>query len=599
MVACTKKINNNGIVKAISLIEQGYYNDWIIDDLPGAMVYYSSSIDEMLLEFDSKMNNEKLKVYVAGFPVGYKKGDLYYLNNFMELVIRYHEERNGKYGIVGFEIYPKSISTHCENDLNSFDGGLILDYHQDSINVTYSFSVHWQEEKDISIADRWNAYLNKAESNQMHYISLSYSSLFVIVLSSIVGMFMHGFIRRDINKFQNVTNFFEQRRQFQKFKGMASYVLNGTPKYHLGLSLLVGWGTQLLFTFILVVWLFAFKVLHSNIPGKSLSYSVLLFISFSGLSGFISYYFFYTFSLGTKSVNFLNEKEEVLENERPRWLRVSFSSGVMLSGFLLCVILFLNFFVWAMESSNALPFGTIVVLISVYHFCEIPLSLIGGYCAYLYLERQKRMNEILPAPVLSPLVASSKLYSADDGETILEENKKQLKMRSDEDTKKACIMGNITAKFCMISSMIYRMLVCGFIPFLCMYIELSYIYKVIWLHKNSFYYLYGFLLTTVILLIIVVMETVIISMYLQLNAGDYSWHWRSFLVGGSMSVYVLVYSLFYYLKYLRYDYDFVSGLLYFTYSFFIFLLIGLLLGSVGFFTGFFFVNTLYCSVKLD
>ena len=46
-----------------------------------------------------------------------------------------------------------------------------------------------------------------------------------------------------------------------------------------------------------------------------------------------------------------------------------------------------------------------------------------------------------------------------------------------------------------------------------------------------------------VLTIIITIEVSIVCTYVQLCAEDYLWWWRSYYRGGSISVYVLIYSI--------------------------------------------------------
>ena len=53
-------------------------------------------------------------------------------------------------------------------------------------------------------------------------------------------------------------------------------------------------------------------------------------------------------------------------------------------------------------------------------------------------------------------------------------------------------------------------------------------------------------LVTIILLIVTACVT-IVSTYFLLNAEDYRWRWCSFLSGASVSLYVYIYSFYYFI----------------------------------------------------
>lgn len=80
----------------------------------------------------------------------------------------------------------------------------------------------------------------------------------------------------------------------------------------------------------------------------------------------------------------------------------------------------------------------------------------------------------------------------------------------------------------------------------------SLIIQAIW--ENQFYYLFGFLFIVFIILIIACSEVAIVMTYFQLCGEDYHWWWRSFILSGSSTFYVLAYSIiYYYTKVLRHS----------------------------------------------
>lgn len=61
--------------------------------------------------------------------------------------------------------------------------------------------------------------------------------------------------------------------------------------------------------------------------------------------------------------------------------------------------------------------------------------------------------------------------------------------------------------------------------------------------QGFFYYIFGFAFLVAILTIIITIEVSIVCTYVQLCAEDYLWWWRSYYRGGSISVYILIYSV--------------------------------------------------------
>jgi transmembrane 9 superfamily protein 2/4 len=79
---------------------------------------------------------------------------------------------------------------------------------------------------------------------------------------------------------------------------------------------------------------------------------------------------------------------------------------------------------------------------------------------------------------------------------------------------------------------------------------------------------------------------------------NYHWWWQSFFLGGSSSIWIFAYSVYYYMNVLHIS-GFVSSMLFFAYSFLACLVYGLLTGTIGFLTAYAFVRRIYGAIKVD
>merc|ERR1719409_1955238 len=96
----------------------------------------------------------------------------------------------------------------------------------------------------------------------------------------------------------------------------------------------------------------------------------------------------------------------------------------------------------------------------------------------------------------------------------------------------------------------------------------------VWLQR--FYYVFGFLALVLLILLITCAEISIVLCYFQLCNEDYHWWWRSFLTAGSSGLYLFAYSI-----------------IYFTYMLVFATLFFLITGTIGFFSCYWFVWTIY------
>lgn len=141
-----------------------------------------------------------------------------------------------------------------------------------------------------------------------------------------------------------------------------------------------------------------------------------------------------------------------------------------------------------------------------------------------------------------------------------------------------------------------QLFMAGFLPFSAIYIELHYIFASIWGHK--IYSLFGILFLAFIMLTIVTSFITIALLYFQLAREDHHWWWSSFANGGATGLFVLAYSFYYFwhrsnmngVLQLSYYFGYMSVA---SFAFF------LMLGFVGFYSSFEFVNYIYGAVKTD
>jgi hypothetical protein len=141
-----------------------------------------------------------------------------------------------------------------------------------------------------------------------------------------------------------------------------------------------------------------------------------------------------------------------------------------------------------------------------------------------------------------------------------------------------------------------QLFMAGFLPFSAIYIELHYIFASIWGHK--IYTLFGILFLAFIMLVIVTSFITIALLYFQLAREDHRWWWSSFFNGGATGLFIFGYSFFY-----LFHRSNMTGLLqlsfYFGYTGIVSYAFVMMLGFVGFFSSFYFVDYIYAAVKTD
>ncbi|KAH3677199.1 hypothetical protein WICMUC_001780 [Wickerhamomyces mucosus] len=533
---CDRLTTPEGLRRADQLVRSGYVVEWLVDDLPGATTFISST--------------DKKKYYAAGFPLGFVADGKAFINNHVMMVLRYHKEKNGKRTIVGFEVYPRSVSDfHCPGASKNFQNYEIDVNAKQTAVIPFTYAVYWREEIEISWSDRWNLYFkSEVNDDQIHWLSLINSLVLVAFLSAIVGVVLLRTLNRDIQSYNSNVDISSEDISIEVDKSdtftnsgwkLISNDVFRTPSRPLVLAIVLSSGVQVFFTIIGVLVFSTTGLLGPNVRNSVLSTALLFFIIGGTAAGYSGVRFYKNFK-GEQTLKSIISK--------------SILFGGILPFLVLSAVLILNCVVWAKDSSNALPFGTVVLLVTFLSVLEIPLSIIGGLIG----------NKTPAVKTSANIAAPEKVISTQP-------------------------------KFTYYA---YSIPAFGLIPFGTIYVELLFIFRSVWLEKTSFYYMYGFLLFTILLLGVVVIECVIVAVYLSLIYGDWKWQWRSFWIGSSVAWYIEVYSIYYFFTRLNVS-DFSSIILFFSYTTILSVVIGLATGSLGLYGASIFIYRIYNAIKSD
>lgn len=337
---CSLDVDEAGAERARSLIRDGYVAEWIVDNLPGATSFVSG--------------DRSKKYYAAGFKIGREELDAkgnarYFLNNHVTLQILYRDAAGqpGKKVIVGFEVYPKSISADGRDknglpkakDVEKPKKGFLLDLQIDasrepqSVKIPYTYSVYFKEETNVEWSNRWDLYfVNQEESTKIHWFAIVNSLIICGLLTAIVAVILARTIRGDIvagHKGAESGAIRMRRRKNSKAPrqsmdgaGLLAQpddmradddsedempleditgwkLLHGdvfrTPRWGGILAPLVGSGTQLIFMAVGIVLLSCIGLLNPSFRGGYISVGFALFIFAGIFSGYYSARVYKTF----------------------------------------------------------------------------------------------------------------------------------------------------------------------------------------------------------------------------------------------------------------------------------------------------------------
>ena len=259
----------------------------------------------------------------------------------------------------------------------------------------------------------------------------------------------------------------------------------------------------------------------------------ILFFCFMGLPGGYISALFYRFWGGTS------------------WLRVAFLTSFLFPGTLIVGYIVVNIILSIEKSNAAVHFYDIISLFILWIFCTFPLILIGSFFGY----KSKRMS----APCEINRIPSA-----------------------------------IPDKPCYLHYK-YITLITGFIGFDTIFIEFNYVMSALWRHQ--IYFMATFIWISFLLFVIVVGEISVLFVFLNLCRGDYNWPWKSFIIGGSPVLYIIIYSIiyFFYLRVTRIS----SMIVYFGMMGLISAIILFICGTISVLFNFVFLKLIYSKIRRD
>jgi hypothetical protein len=209
------------------------------------------------------------------------------------------------------------------------------------------------------------------------------------------------------------------------------------------------------------------------------------------------------------------------------------------------------------RSSGVMPFSLFFSLFVLWFLISVPLSVLGGYTAFLASnvgetqrgklwvnsQQQQRDSEhgqeeyeqIDEADGAAAVETWGDVH-ADRGErgTRFERNGGDRQLRSNQ-IPRQIPESKLPATWIALAA--------GVFPFGTAFVEIYYIMTSLWLHQT--YYVFGFLLVVFLLTTVIIAEISIVLTYFFLCNEDYRWWWRSICAGGSTALYLLVYAALY------------------------------------------------------
>jgi len=511
-------------------IESGYSLNWLVDGLPAGQ-----QIEDQLTG---------TTFYSPGFLIGQDDdaGNILF-NNHYEIWIEYHEVNNDpdQLRVVGVVVQPSSKAYEGEPDCKDTHPSVVLP-EKGSPSVRFSYSVYWRK-SPTAWATRWDKYLHVFDP-KIHWFWLIDTAIIVIILVLTVMSILVRTLKKDIARYNRLDQI-----NLDDLSGTAALEEEGVqedsgwklvhgdvfraPSRPLLLSVLLGNGAQL---FVMTGCTIVFALMGFLSPsnrGSLGTIMILLYTILSFVGGYVS-------------------ARVYKSTQGEQWKLNIALTPILIPGIVFSTFFFLDLFLWAKQSSGAVPFTTMLVIIGIWFVISLPLSFAGSWLGFRagVIEAPVRTNQI---PRQIPPVT-----------TYLKP--------------------------------VPSCLIVGLLPFGAIFVELYFIMSSIWFSR--IYYMFGFLFLCYGLMIIVCAAVTILMTYFLLCAENYNWQWRSFFAAGTSGLYVFLNCLLYLTTKVRLG-GLAGTVLYIGYSALISLLFFILAGSIGYFASWWFVHRIYKSIKID
>ncbi|VDN04009.1 unnamed protein product [Thelazia callipaeda] len=457
--------SHNNLAKRI---KEEYHVHLLVDNLPCTTRFEIVNTNEVIHE--------------NGYRLGWEEGSHVYVNNHVDIILRYHQPRPGVYRVVGFEVQPQSIDssrfsfTSHYSECSVRDGGY-QEVIKGTNEIIWTYSVTW-EASSVPWASRWDTYLSMKDV-QIHWFSILNSIIVVSCLFGFLSVIIVRTVRKDIAQY-NRGEELDDSLEETGWKLVHGDVFRPPPCTMLLVNL-VGAGIQLIGMVIVTVFFAMLGMLSPSSRGSLMSAAIVLFCLMGLIAGYHAGRLYRT-----------------LKGTRPR--RCSFQTAVLFPSIILGSGFFLNFFLIGKHSSGAVPFTTMIALLFLWFGVDLPLVFLGFHFGY--------RKQAYPHPVRTNQIPRQ----VPDQPWYLHT--------------------------------LPCMLLAGILPFGAVFIELFFIFSAIW--ENQFYYLFGFLFIVCIILFISCAQISIAVAYFLLCAENYHWWWKSFVISGGSAVYVMGYAVFYY-----------------------------------------------------
>ncbi|RLN47770.1 hypothetical protein BBJ29_006068 [Phytophthora kernoviae] len=455
----------------------------------------------------------------------------YYLNTHLHFDIAYNnmEAEDGKNRVVAANLTMASSDPDLE-----YHYALSTENVATTPEAIFTYSVKWHNRPDLLYENR-NADNEMPEDDlELHWISVINSFILVMMLTGFLSIVMIRILKRDFSRYTDLETGDERTLEDDSGWKLLHADVFRFPSNLSIFCALNGAGAQLFVMLSVVLGFSLVGFVKPNKRGSMMTAFIVLYALTAGIGGFHSARLYR--QLGGQ-----------------RWVWNILICVLVIPGPLVVIFSFLNSVAIWNDSSAALPFGTIMIVLALFITVALPLTIIGGVAG-------RNSTGEFKAPC-----------------------------RTNKIPREIPTVPGYRSPFILV-------IAAGCLPFSAVYIELHHIFAAIWGH--SIYKLFGILFLSFAMLVFVTAFTTISLTYIQLSSEDHRWWWRSYISGGTAGLFVLAYSVWYYTSVADMT-GFFQAAFYFGYSCMMAYCFFVMLGFIGFQSSLFFVNKIYRTIKVE
>ena len=486
-----------------------------------------------LLLYNKESKQTSLK-YFNGIPLGYVENGVFYIYNHYQFHILLNKIDDDKYNVVGFNIMPISIKHNKEQEVCAKEEKSVLQNLEKDPQPLVEGNILFTYDVVFEYSDITLA------SRWDHYkttrVGIHWAGIVISeVLIVIISAIIVIILCRNLSV--DISSYNYRVSQLEEINEYDWKQIAGdvfrAPSVNV-LLLTSMLGTGTQLFLMIVATLFFGIFGFMNPEQRSNILNIgILFFCFMGLPGGYIAALFYRFWGGQS------------------WIKVSLMTSFLFPGTLIFGYIIVNIILTIERSNASVHFSDIISLFVLWIFCTLPLILIGSFFGY----KSRKIN--VPCEI----------------------NR---------------IPSSIPEKPCYLHYK-YITFLTGFIGFATIFIEFNYVMSALWRHQ--IYFMATFMWISFLLFVIVVGEMAILFVFLNLCRGDYNWAWKSFIMGSSPVIYIVIYSIlyFFYLRVTRLS----SMIVYFGMMGMISAMVLFICGTIAVLFNFVFLKIIYGKIRKD